>query len=211
VGVLPDNILNPVGCSALNKKTTHIVPNQRNPYAMLLVGAGLLLLGIVVALWLAWPDAGSTRANGASLSVVPVKVEYQAPELVLSDLDGQPVSLEDLRGSIVLVNNWATWCPPCKAEMPTLQAYYSQYQDQGFVLVAINAGDPAQDVQDFVREYKLTFPVWLDPQNAALQAFKNDALPSSYVIDRQGMIRLAWTGAISQAMLEKYVTPLLEE
>lgn len=191
--------------------TKYAVSKKWNPYAMLLVGSGLLLLGIVVALWLSGPGAKTASPGGSYLSAIPVQVEFSAPDLLLTDLEGQTVSLESLRGKIVLINNWATWCPPCKAEMPALQSFYSQYQHQGFVLVAINAGDPAQDVQEFVGEYGLTFQVWLDPQNAALKAFRNDALPSSYVVDRQGIIRLAWTGEISQAMLEKYITPLLED
>lgn len=191
-------------------------PSRRSPpYAAILMGAGLVILGIVSGLLLSDPQPNSAAlqqtAPGEPLSVVPVEVNFAAPEISLTNLDGVEVALADLRGQVVLVNNWATWCPPCKAEMPTLQTYFEEHQDQGFVLVAIDAADPVGEVRQFVADYGLTFPVWLDPQNKALMAFQNQSLPSSYVIDRLGMVRLAWTGAISKSMLERYLTPLLEE
>jgi peroxiredoxin len=185
------------------------------PYAAIFVGAGLLVLGVVAALLLARPEqaASSTYISsaGEDLSVVPAPVNFTAPELTLYDLDGEQASLADFAGQVVLVNNWATWCPPCKAEMPTLQAYYEKHKDQGFLLIGIEAGEPADEVALFVEDYKLTFPIWLDPQNKALSAFHNQNLPSSYVIDRQGTVRLAWVGAISESILEKFLTPLLED
>ena len=176
---------------------------------MTLLAAGLFLVGTAVVLSL--PDAQSQALSEIDGSAVPVKVEYAAPELALTDLEGNPVTLRDHLGQVILVNNWATWCPPCKAEMPTLQSYYSDYADGGFVIIAIESGEPADEVSAFVHQYGMTFPVWLDPQAEALQAFQNYDLPSSYVIDRAGIIRLQWTGAISREMLEKYVSPLIEE
>ena len=183
---------------------------------MVLVGAGLLILGVLAGILLLTNEANANRSQPdnetAQLpSVVPAQVNFPAPDLSLSDVEGNPVSLADYRGQVVLVNNWATWCPPCKAEMPALQAYYEDHQDQGFVLVAIEAGEPADEVAQFASDYGLTFPVWLDPDSAALEAFNNFTLPSSYVIDAQGTVRLAWSGAISREMLETYLTPLLEE
>jgi cytochrome c biogenesis protein CcmG, thiol:disulfide interchange protein DsbE len=140
-----------------------------------------------------------------------VEVSYPAPELSLTDLEGKPVSLQDLQGTVVLVNNWATWCPPCKAEMPTLQAYFEEHRKKGFTIVAIDAGDPVAEIVEFVQEYGLTFPVWPDASMKSIAAFRNPGLPSSYVIDRGGTVRLAWAGAVSREMLEKYVTPLLKE
>ncbi len=186
-------------------------PRRTPPYAAIFIGAGLLLLGVVAALLLARPQEAGTSLNSGQRSVVPVAVNYPAPALTLTGLDGEQVSLADFQGQVVLVNNWATWCPPCKAEMPTLQAYYADHQDQGFWLIGINAADPTEKVTQFVTDYRLTFPIWLDPQNMALEAFQNQGLPSSYVIDRQGIVRLAWTGEVSKAILEEYVTPIVEE
>jgi cytochrome c biogenesis protein CcmG/thiol:disulfide interchange protein DsbE len=143
---------------------------------------------------------------------IPVKVNYSAPELTLLDTQGSPRSLSDYRGQVVLVNLWATWCPPCKEEMPALQSFYNKYRDQGFVIVAINDGDPKADVLQFVDDYKLTFPVWLDPNYIATeQAFKTLNLPSSFVIDRDGTIQIQWVGGITLRNLEKHVSPLILE
>ena len=145
-------------------------------------------------------------------SAVPVKVNYPAPELTLTDTQGVSHSLADFRGQVVLVNLWATWCPPCKEEMPTLQAFHNKYTALGFVTIAINDGDPTTDVLQFVKDYKLTFPVWLDPTYIATeQAFKTLNLPSSFVIDRNGDIRLKWIGGISHKMLDEFVVPLIME
>ncbi len=178
--------------------------------ALALIGAGLVVIGVVAFVLLSKLPATANNAPSSSLAI-PARVDSPAPALSLTNLQGQLVSLADYRDQVVLVNNWATWCPPCKAEMPVLKAYYEDHRRQKFVIIGIEAGEPASEVADFVRYYALTFPVWPDPGQKALDAFRNDALPSSYVIDKAGRLRLAWTGAISRDVLEKYVTPLLEE
>ena len=138
-------------------------------------------------------------------------MDQAASRLALTDLQDGPVSLDTYRGKVILINNWATWCPPCKAEMPELQAYFRKHAEQGFVIIAIESGDRAAAVTGFVHRLGLTFPIWLDFNTAALYAFENMDLPSSYVVDRQGTLRMSWTGSVNQATLEKYVTPLLEK
>lgn len=176
---------------------------------LFLAGIGLLLLGVASAIWLAGTDVN--LAGAAEIYAMPVEVEFPVPQLDLMDLNANPANLAQYKGNVVLINNWATWCPPCKAEMPALQAYYEQHEEDGFVLIAINAGDQAPDVEEFVRTYGLTFPVWLDPDTKTLSAFRNDALPSSYVVDQEGTVRLTWTGPVNLDVLEKFVTPLLED
>lgn len=172
------------------------------------IGLGLFLI-VVAVMILATPPSGGTAAGQSS--VVPVKVSFSAPELSLQNINGQTESLVDYRGQVVLVNNWATWCPPCKAEMPTLAAYYNEHNPEGFTIIAIEAGEPLESVAQFATDFNLKFPVWLDPDGASLNAFGNGNLPNSFVIDRSGTVRYAWTGEISRSMLEKYVTPLLAE
>jgi peroxiredoxin len=96
--------------------------------------------------------------------------------------------------------------------MPALQSFYNEHRDQGFVVIAINDGDPTADVLQFVKDYQLTFPVWLDPTYIATeQAFKTLNLPSSFVIDQSGTVRLQWVGGISRKMLDQHVSPIIME
>jgi cytochrome c biogenesis protein CcmG, thiol:disulfide interchange protein DsbE len=182
----------------------------RQVLPLLLIGAGLIVLGIASFLLLPKPDA-TAQKSGGPVYALPVAVNFPSPEIKLQDLQNRPAALSDYSGKVILVNNWATWCPPCKAEMPTLEAYYEDYRAQDFVIIAIEAGEPAEEVASFVHQHGLSFPVWPDQEMLAQALFKNDALPSSYVIDRQGQVRLAWVGPISRELLEQYVTPLLEE
>jgi len=183
---------------------TESKPRQNLPY--LFLGLGLLLI-VASALFIL-----RDVSLQSDFSTVPAQVNYPAPELTLTDLEGVTRSLADYRGQVVLVNLWATWCEPCKKEMPTLAAYYNKHADAGFTVIAINDGDPQADVLQFVKEYQLTFPVWLDPTYIATeQAFKTIGLPSSYVIDRDGTVRLMWAGGISRRMLDKHVTPFITE
>ena len=145
------------------------------------------------------------------LSAIPVKMDYPTPDLSLTDLDGKPTSLADYRGKVVLVNLWATWCPPCKEEMPALESFYRKHARDGFTIVAVNDGDPKPHVVQFVQDYGLTFPVWLDPSYIATEkAFKTVNLPSSFVIDREGRVVLSWVGGIDLRTLEQHVSPIIE-
>ncbi len=183
---------------------TESKPRQTLP--LLLLGLGCLL--IAASVFYMYRDA----ALPSDISTVPVQVNFAAPELTLTDTQGVERSLADYRGQVVLINLWATWCPPCKEEMPAFQDFYNKQADQGFVIIAINDGDPTPDVLQFVKDYGLTFPVWLDPTYIATeQAFKTLNLPSSFVIDRNGTVRLMWVGGISRKMLDKHVTPLITE
>lgn len=188
--------------SGKDSRKTNLLP-------FILVGAGLLLIiGVAVILQ---ARGGETQQYPNELILQPIEVNQPAPELTLLDLDGNQVSLSDFVGQVVLVNNWATWCPPCREEMPEFQAYYEKYRQQGFQVIAVEAGQPEAEVRDFVEREGLEFIILLDPENLSLITFQNSSLPNSFVIDRRGHLRLAWLGAINGPTLEKYVTPLLKE
>jgi thiol-disulfide isomerase/thioredoxin len=178
----------------------------RRFYAMFMIGTGLIAIGIMLFIIL-----NNSPASTQDFSAVPVKVNYPAPELTLVDLAGNSVSLKDHLGSVVLVNLWATWCPPCKEEMPTLQTFYEKYKKNGFVLLAIDQEETLEVVTPFVNKYDLSFPVWLDEDYMAQRVFNTSNLPSSYVIDRAGKVRLMWIGGISKKNLEKYVPNIIKE
>jgi peroxiredoxin len=175
---------------------------------LLATGCGLVL--IAVAAFLAIPRARAIVESAAG-AAVPLSVDFPAPDVHLTDLQGHPVAFSDYKGQVILYNAWATWCPPCKNEMPVLEAYYRDHRQAGFVVIAVEDGQPLSDVAAYVKDYGLTFPVWPDPQWSATNAFSVNHLPTSYVIDRGGSVRLTWVGAITRDMLEQYVTPLIEK
>src|SRR5437763_6436522 len=104
----------------------------------------------------------------------------QQADFTLSDLQGNPWHLRDLKGKVVLVNFWATWCPPCRKEMPDLQALYDKYKDQGFVVLSISDEDAAK-VQPFITERKITYPVLLDSTRKINDLYRVEGIPKSFV------------------------------
>lgn len=109
----------------------------------------------------------------------------QTADFTLQDLEGKPWHLRELKGKIVLVNFWATWCPPCRKEMPDLQALYDKYKDQGFLVLSISDEEMAK-VSPFISERKITYPVLLDPGRKVNDAFVVEGIPKSFVYDRDG-------------------------
>jgi thiol-disulfide isomerase/thioredoxin len=183
-------------------------PAMRRYFALLSTGAGLIALGLMLV-WRFRDDYVSVTP--AEFDAAPLVTDYPAPELNLVTLEGSPVSLANFRGSVVLINLWATWCWPCRAEMPALQAFYEKHQQDGLVLIGINQEESREIVQPFVDEFGLTFPIWLDHDSLAQLQFKTTYLPSSYVIDQTGRVRMLWFGGISKENLEKYLPPLLKQ
>jgi peroxiredoxin len=105
----------------------------------------------------------------------------------LAGLDGRKWTLRDLRGKVVLVNFWATWCPPCRKEMPDLDALYKKFKDQGFIVLAISDEQPAA-VRSFLVKHKVSYPILLDPGDAVHKRFDVDGIPKSYLYDREGKL-----------------------
>jgi len=174
--------------------------------SLLMIGLGLISVGVMFVI-----VTNDTTGSAQDYSAIPAKMNYPAPELTLTNLAGNTVSLEDYRGTVVLVNLWATWCPPCREEMPTLQKFYEKYKNDGFELIAINQEETLDVVQPFVDEFGLTFPVWLDLEYQAEKEFKTVNLPSSYVIDRTGQVRLLWIGGITYKRLQEFVPEIIME
>src|SRR5437899_13058141 len=119
----------------------------------------------------------------------PPLVGSPAPEIALKDLQGQEVKLSDLRGKVVLLNFWATWCKPCKEEMPAMQASYDKLRDQGFVVLAVNELEDTNKVIEHIRTHGHTFLVVMDHDNRVANRYGVIGLPASFLIDRQGLVR----------------------
>ena len=134
-----------------------------------------------------------------------------APDFSLSDLDGRTVRLSDLRGKVVLVNLWATWCPPCLAEMPDLAALYKAHQAEGLVILGVNDQEYEETVAEFLARNPLPYPVLLDPDSRVSRVYGVDYLPASFVIDRRGVLRATLAGQSARVRLESAIKPLLAE
>jgi peroxiredoxin len=136
-----------------------------------------------------------------------------APDFVLDDLAGNPVQLSDLRGSVVVINFWASWCDPCREEMPVLQAFYDQYADQGLVVLGVNATytDSKSDAVSFIEELGLTFPMLFDETGeVGDQLYRVVGLPTSYWIDQDGIIRFFQLGALTESEMKVILSSLIE-
>jgi peroxiredoxin len=116
-----------------------------------------------------------------------LRVGEEAPNFELKTLDGKTAKLSDYRGKKVILNFWATWCPPCKAEMPDIQKYHQEAGDS-VVILAVNI-DPQYDVQKFVRDTNVTFPVLLDSKDEVNTLYRILTIPTTYFIDEKGIIR----------------------
>jgi len=115
----------------------------------------------------------------------------------LTDLDGDPIRLADLRGKAVWVNFWATWCPPCQAETPILRELYETYRDRGLVLVAVNVQETADAAAGYASRYGLTYPIGPDVSGHVFRAYRVYALPTQFFIDPDGVIRAVVNGPVS--------------
>lgn len=141
------------------------------------------------------------------------RIGFAAPDFELTTLDGESISLSDHRGKVVFVNFWASWCPPCKSEMPAIQSIAEDYPPDQVVILSINSifQDDLTAVQDFVVTYGLTFPVLLDTNGDVSRLYQVQALPTSYFIDRQGVIqKVVYGGPLSEALLRTEIDRLLE-
>lgn len=123
------------------------------------------------------------------LGAKPPLVGGPAPAFTLNDLEGHPVSLAGYQGESILLTFWATWCEPCKKEMPEIEAAYEQHKEQGFVVLAINFGEKPDPAKSFAHHGRLTFPILLDPGVKVASRYGVVSLPVSFFIDSNGLIR----------------------
>ncbi|WP_121612165.1 peroxiredoxin family protein [Mesobacillus foraminis] len=140
-----------------------------------------------------------------------LEVKNRAPDFTLQTLNGDEVKLSDYRGKKVLLNFWATWCPPCKAEMPYMQEMYDKYKKEGFEILAVNSTvteKSEKDVSEFVKKYELSFLIPMDEKNRVSSDYEILAYPTSFFIDANGVIRSKSVGGMTKEFLEKEIKKL---
>lgn len=116
------------------------------------------------------------------------------PDFTLNDMLGKPQSLSDYKGKVVLLNFWATWCPPCVKEMPSMQRVQDQLKTRGLEVVAVNMGDEVADVEQFLQRVPVQFPILMDLEGEVLKSWRVVAFPTTFILDRDGSIQYALFG-----------------
>ena len=174
----------------------------------------LMLVSLAAGiLWTVFSRVPSAVGAPLSSSASP-REGFLAPDFTLDTLDGSKITLSALRGKIVVVNIWATWCPPCRAETPALEKAYEQYKDSGVVILGVDLTnqDSISDVTSFVQEFKLTYPILLDRDGSVGYLYQIKGLPSTFFIDRAGVIRTAVVGGpMSDTFIRSKIEALLKE
>src|SRR5258707_6889390 len=174
------------------------------------------VLTVVVIGVLAFIVAGLLRPGAASTTpsssgaTVGLQIGDVAPNFTLTSLDGKQVSLSQFRGKPVMLNFWYSTCPGCLAEIPAMQRFYSAQQAAGkdFVILGVNCVDDAQTAQQFSQQYALTYSLALDNNQQVATLYNLTATPTSYFIDRQGMIRSVVVGPVDETTLQQDVTEI---
>jgi len=169
---------------------------------------------IILILGLAWIFVSADNSGVSTAGKVPAPQQgFLAPDFELNTIEGETIKLSDLRGQAVLINLWATWCPPCRAEMPAIEKVYNEYRDEGFIVLAVNMTyqDAFSDIAPFISEYGLSFPILLDETSEVGTAYQLRSLPSSFFIDREGIIReVVIGGPMAEALLRTRVEEILK-
>lgn len=172
-----------------------------------------ILYLFLLATGLVWIFISADKSGASTAGQIPAPQQgFLAPDFELRTPAGETIKLSDLRGQAVLVNLWATWCPPCRAEMQSIEKVYQEYKDQGFTVLAVNMTyqDDASAVMPFVHEQQLTFPIVLDETGEMADAYQLHSLPSSYFIGRDGIIHeVVIGGPMAEALLRTRIEDIL--
>ncbi|MDM8518864.1 redoxin domain-containing protein [Anaerolineales bacterium HSG6] len=174
-------------------------------YINLILASLMLIMGGILLVWV-----------GQQTSDSPAKPDEYAEQrgkvmenFTLTTLNGDEARLSDYDGQVVLINFWATWCPPCTAELPDINTFYEAHQDEGFVVLAINAKEDVNTVDDFIKIKEFDFPVLLDSDGSLMRRYIVLGLPTTFILDRDGIIRHTQSGIITPQQLKEIIMPLL--
>ncbi len=168
--------------------------------------AALILIG-----GLGWAYASRPQNADTAPAAASTRIGAPAPDIALPMLSGEARTLADLRGQVVILNFWATWCGPCRAEMPALAEIQTQYTSRGVIVIGVNQREDAGSIRRYLDSIGVDFPIALDPTGESNRQYRVLGLPTTYLIDRQGVIRDAvFGGPMARALIESKLAPLLE-
>jgi peroxiredoxin len=185
------------------------------PKVLLLAGFILMALALIGILL---QTRGQTAPAADQALDIPTNPPYSGParvgaamrDFTLKDINGKQVKLSDFSGREVLINTWATWCPPCKAEMPDLNAFYEKHKDSGFIILGINAGESRDLAAGFANQLNLSFPILLDSDEYVVDSLGIRDFPTSILVGRDGKIQDVQVGMFTPDMLEQKILPLIK-
>jgi thiol-disulfide isomerase/thioredoxin len=120
--------------------------------------------------------------------------DVQAPAFTLQSLDGRTVTLTQFKGEVVMINFWASWCGPCRQEMPLLDSIYKQYKDMGFTLLGVNVEPDSHNANAWLKQTPVSYPILYDPKSQVSQLYQVQAMPTTVIVDRQGIVRFVHNG-----------------
>jgi peroxiredoxin len=149
---------------------------------------------------------------GGSGALPNPQVGFSAPDFTLDSLIGDPITLSDLRGQVVVLNFWASWCGPCRAEMPALNAVYERFRDQGLIVLGVNTTyqDDEAKARAAIQAWGLTFPIVLDRDSAPSRQYRIQAMPTTFFIGRDGVIAdIVFGGPMSEALITSKIERLM--
>jgi len=175
----------------------------------------LMLTLVVFTAGAAWVGSSSVPDSATTGGRIPSPREgFLAPDSTLDLLTGGEMTLSEQKGKVVIINLWASWCPPCKAEMPALQEVYLANRDRGLEVLAVNTTyqDQESAAAAFVQDFNLTFPILLERTGDVARQYQLRAMPSTFFVDREGVIRKVIIGGpMSEVTLQTAVEELLQE
>jgi peroxiredoxin len=160
---------------------------------------GFILFLFFISITCSGPESTSTKPQAPK----------PAQDFTLKDINGKEIKLSSLKGKAVMVNFWATWCNPCREEMPDLQQSYEENKDKGFIILGINIKESESKVSQFVDSYKITYPVLLDIDGSVSTLYQVFGVPMSYFIDRNGLIKDSFIGMMTYRDISKRLDLIL--
>lgn len=179
--------------------------NSRSMWAAgILIGLGIGLLLLVVFGMLDQFRINWVTVSGGSEGPAVPTVNEPAPDFELETLSGGSTRLSDYRGQVVMINFWATWCGPCRDEMPLIQEYYERY-DGEMVVLGVNVGERRADVEKFVKEVEVDFPILLDENIEVERLYRVRAYPTTFFVDTEGTILYQHIGYLQERQLVQYL------